>query len=350
MDHGNGSTPGAANGGLAASAVPNSSLGLIQMAYFQPLLQQLSQSGVPVERYLRKAGLSDFAMDQPENYLPAHSVIAFLERLAARELSDDPIGDLELGYRLGNTAHYGQTVLSASSLLAATAQAAEPGNAVITYNTLDMQIDGPTATIFDRYRNERVLGETILEGLSLILLLDAMVLFGGRNCRPIKLGFTGDTLPRHSVPIDLSQTAIRFEQAANSVTFPSVWLSSPPRLQVPQPKLGQWAPVDSVSARLRELFQSLHPEVRPALRRIAEASGIAPRTLQRRLAEEGTSYFELLDTWRFETALLLLELPRKSIGEIAEETGYRDPAHFIRAFRRWTGQSPNKYRENLTKI
>lgn len=339
--------PAATNIGSVDTTARNGSLGLIQMAYFQPLLKQLVQSGVSVEGHLRRVGLSDFAMDQPENYVPAHSVIAFLERLAVRELSDDPIGDLEMGYRLANTAHYGQAILSAPSLLAATAQAGDPGNAVISYNTLDMQIDGPVATIFDRYHHERGLGETILEGLSLFLLLDAMVLFGGRNCRPIGLGFTGDTLPRHSVPIDLGQTAIRFGQAENSVTFPTVWLANPPRLPVPQPKAVHWAPGDSVSSRLSELFNSLHPEVRPTLRQIAEVSGITPRTLQRRLAEEGTSFFELLDTWRFETALRLLEVPRKSVGEIAEETGYRDPAHFTRAFRRWTGQTPAAYRENL---
>ncbi len=332
------------------SRARNGGLGLIQMAYFQPVLEQLSRSGVPLESHLRKSGLADFAMDQAENYLPAHSVIAFIERIAARELSDDPVGDLERGYRLANTRHYGQAILSASSLLAATAQAGDPGNAVITYNTLDMQIDGPTATIFDRYHHRRVLGETILEGLSLFLLLDAMVVFGGRNCRPIKLGFTGDALPRHSIPIDLSRTAVRFGQQANFVAFPSVWLANAPRLPVPQSKAAHWAPGDSVSARLGELFHSLHPEVRPTLRQIAEVSGIAPRTLQRRLAEEGTSFFELLDSWRFETALRLLELPGKSVGEIAEETGYRDPAHFTRAFRRWTGQTPAAYREDSINL
>ncbi len=325
-------------------------LGLIQMAYFRPVLSQLTQSGVPVERHLKRAGLLDFAMDQPEHYVPAHSVIGFLTHLAARELSNDPIGDLELGFRLANTAHYGRAVLSSPSLLGAAAQAGDPGNAVISYNTLDMRIDGPTVTIFDRYYHDRVLGEIILEGLSLMLLLDAMVLFGGPNCRPIGLGLTGENMPRHSLPVDLSRTVIRFGQPANSVTFPSVWLANAPRKLAQPPGSTQWAPANSVSARLRELFQSLYPEVLPTLHYIAEAGGMAPRTLQRRLAEEGTSFFEVLDTWRFETALQLLGQPRKRIGEIAAETGYGDMAHFIRAFRRWTGQTPVNYRENLTKI
>lgn len=329
--------------GPASSSGTDRGLGLIQRAYFQPVLEQLAASGVPVERHLRHAGLAEFAMDEFKSFVPAHSVIAFLERLAACELSEDPVGDLEHGYRLSNTAHYGQALLSSRSLLAAAA----PGDAVISYNTLDLQINGPTATIFDRYHRERGPGERILEGLLLILLLDAMVAFGGRNCRPIRFGFTGGSFPRHSVPIDLSHTVIRFGQPENSVTFPSRWLANAPRLPLPRPEAVHWAPDESVSARPRELFCNLRPDVRPTLKLLAETSGIAPRTLRRRLANEGTGFFGLLDTWRFETALRLLEVPRKGIGEIAKEIGYRDPAHFTRAFRRWTGQAPAAYRQNL---
>ncbi len=68
------------------------------------------------------------------------------------------------------------------------------------------------------------------------------------------------------------------------------------------------------------------------------------RTLQRRLADEGTAYAALLDATRRDLALRYLEDPSKSVTEIAFLLGYSQHSVFTRAFRRWTGRSPSRYR------
>jgi AraC-like DNA-binding protein len=77
---------------------------------------------------------------------------------------------------------------------------------------------------------------------------------------------------------------------------------------------------------------------------VARGLGMAERTLKRRLAEQGTSYSELLDRQRQTRALELLRT-EASVEEIAERLGYSDAANFTRAFRRWTGKSPRTLRK-----
>lgn len=77
---------------------------------------------------------------------------------------------------------------------------------------------------------------------------------------------------------------------------------------------------------------------------VARALAMAERTLKRKLAEQGTSYSELLDRRRHMRALELLRTSA-SIEQVAERLGYSDAANFTRAFRRWTGKSPRALRK-----
>lgn len=76
----------------------------------------------------------------------------------------------------------------------------------------------------------------------------------------------------------------------------------------------------------------------------ARALGVSPRTLQRRLSAEGTSFAELVDAIRRETAIAHLAR-RTPTGEIAALVGYADVTAFHHAFRRWTGSSPAQFVE-----
>ncbi|MCC6849228.1 MAG: helix-turn-helix domain-containing protein [Deltaproteobacteria bacterium] len=76
---------------------------------------------------------------------------------------------------------------------------------------------------------------------------------------------------------------------------------------------------------------------------LAETIGTTPRTLQRRLAEAGTTYARVLGETRFQVAADLLARDIE-IREVARAVGYRDGAHLTRAFRRWSGATPSAYR------
>ena len=76
---------------------------------------------------------------------------------------------------------------------------------------------------------------------------------------------------------------------------------------------------------------------------IAAELGLSKRTLQRRLSAENTSFKDLLDAYRQEQALLLLQNGERDMGSVAYALGYNEQSSFNRAFRRWTQQSPSAW-------
>lgn len=72
---------------------------------------------------------------------------------------------------------------------------------------------------------------------------------------------------------------------------------------------------------------------------------MSERTLKRQLAQEGTTFSDILEDLRRQKAVQLLESPEEiGMERIAEQLGYSDVANFNRAFKRWTGTTPGGYR------
>jgi AraC-like DNA-binding protein len=76
----------------------------------------------------------------------------------------------------------------------------------------------------------------------------------------------------------------------------------------------------------------------------AHALKMTPRTLNRRLKEEGTFFQEIKDALRRDIAIRALQHSTTSIEQIAFDTGFSAPANFHRAFRKWTNRTPGSYR------
>ncbi|MBC8073214.1 MAG: helix-turn-helix transcriptional regulator, partial [Deltaproteobacteria bacterium] len=85
----------------------------------------------------------------------------------------------------------------------------------------------------------------------------------------------------------------------------------------------------------------------PTAASLARTLGLGQRTLQRRLAELGTSYAELLESTRRVLAEGYLHDRTLGLAEIAYLLGYDEQTSFFRAFRRWHGQAPGAYRRGL---
>jgi AraC-like DNA-binding protein len=72
---------------------------------------------------------------------------------------------------------------------------------------------------------------------------------------------------------------------------------------------------------------------------------ISPRTLHRQLQDEGASLQELKDSVREQRARELLLRTGKSLKQIATEVGFSNEKSFMRAFKTWTGQAPDTFRQ-----
>lgn len=81
---------------------------------------------------------------------------------------------------------------------------------------------------------------------------------------------------------------------------------------------------------------------------VARRLGLSLRTLQRRLAGEGSSLREIRDAVRRQHALERLEEPGVNVAQLAEELGFADITTFSKAFKRWTGRRLRDYRGNTS--
>lgn len=81
-----------------------------------------------------------------------------------------------------------------------------------------------------------------------------------------------------------------------------------------------------------------------SLEDVAEHLALSPRSLRRKLEDEGTTFRGLVDHERKLLAAQLLETTQMKLDELGLQLGYADTASFTRAFRRWYGTSPGEFR------
>ena len=161
--------------------------------------------------------------------------------------------------------------------------------------------------------------------------------------------------PKHSgalrdfagAPVIYGQPRCLVELPAGDLALPllapdralAVWLGA--QAEATLARLGEVQPMsEAVARRLVELL----PRGQGTQQAIARALGIGDRTLQRRLAAEGTTFAALLERSRRQLAEGFLKDPRLSASEVALLLGYADPSTFFRAFKRWTGRTPQQFR------
>lgn len=99
-----------------------------------------------------------------------------------------------------------------------------------------------------------------------------------------------------------------------------------------------------LEGRVRTVLDRLLPTGHADIDHVAPTLGMSRRTLQRRLGEEGLSFRRILSDLRQNRALRLLQDPALTLVEVALLLGYADETAFQRAFRRWRGTSPGRWR------
>jgi len=102
---------------------------------------------------------------------------------------------------------------------------------------------------------------------------------------------------------------------------------------------------DIISRVKKAIIQEL-PSGTPSEEDIASSVFLSSRTLQRRLADENTSFRNLVLDVRRELAQKYLAEKHMPLAEISHMLGFSDTSSFSRAFKKWTGEPPATYRSN----
>ena len=98
--------------------------------------------------------------------------------------------------------------------------------------------------------------------------------------------------------------------------------------------------------RVRDLLRAALPET-PGVAEVARRLHVSPRTLHRRLDEEGSGFRRIREAIRRDIALDRLAKTRQSVATLAAELGYADTSTFYRACVAWTGLSPDRFRRRI---
>ena len=101
---------------------------------------------------------------------------------------------------------------------------------------------------------------------------------------------------------------------------------------------------DDFPEQVRSVLRTALVTGQAGAEQVAALFGMHSRTLNRRLNAFGTHFRVLVDEGRFEIARQLLENSAMEIGRIAWLLGYAEPSAFTRAFRRWSGTTPARWR------
>ncbi len=147
-------------------------------------------------------------------------------------------------------------------------------------------------------------------------------------------------------PADVNGVTFSAEDAARPFLTASdaMWAIFEPHLKQRMQDLAQNATyTERVQAYLMEIIASGQYKVDDVASRFA----ISPRTLQRQLHKEGTSFQLVLNGLREELARMYLAKSEYNSAQIAFLLGYDDPNSFFRAFRTWTGQTPEAVRTSV---
>ncbi len=137
------------------------------------------------------------------------------------------------------------------------------------------------------------------------------------------------------------------------ITFPPQWLWAPFSLDwdVVEASRGEFAPNSADETTLSYLRGMLTDNIAHQdlpLNSFAAICRLHPRRIQRILWAQGTSYSQMKDDIRQSITEDLLSNTRLPIAQIALQVGLSGPAALHRSFRRWTGRTPKRFREEAT--
>ncbi|HSW12992.1 MAG TPA: AraC family transcriptional regulator ligand-binding domain-containing protein [Solimonas sp.] len=147
---------------------------------------------------------------------------------------------------------------------------------------------------------------------------------------------------------------VKFSQGLNALEFPRARLDRPleggfPSLhgQAEQrvgQRLAKLSRRSGLVAAVEAVFDQEPRLLGQGIERVAQRLGLHPRTLQRRLRDEGEAFADLQDRVRYRLALRDLGETGLDMETVSERLGFSDRRSFTRAFTRWAGVSPSEFR------
>lgn len=324
----------------------------VSVFYVNSMLRSLTQRGHDASDLLKRIGINTEVLDNEKARVRTEQFVALSEK-AIELLQDENTGYLETPTRPGTFAMMCYASIHRPTLGLFLQRGIDFYHTISDSYLLELEPDGDYINYVLTLKSNASDPDNILPLtlLSVIHRLSCWIIGQSLSLKSVNFSHSR---PQNAKDYNLLFKApILFDQPRNSLRFSSKQLELPNRQSeqnleefLTLPSLALMSLPDyenSLVDKIRMMIQQNVADHFPEFDAIAEKLQLTSATLRRRLRTEGTSYQNIKDDIRRDTAIYLLSSGTKSIEQVAEDVGFTEPTSFYRAFKRWTGVTPRDY-------
>jgi len=326
----------------------------ISIAFVHGMLSGVRARALPCDVFLADAGIDPKLLEQTAARVTADQYVALFQSLTDR-LDDDLLGFLSRPLRRGSFALIVRSAAGEDNLGQAMRRAARTFGLLQTDMTMEVVRAGSLAGLRLLFSNPSAAQLVFLHELLLRSFWRLFAWLAGSKLPAERFDFAFPSPPYAGSYSKIFPAPLQFEQQHSALWIAAERLRNPvrrdkaalrafladARSNVVVPRRGEL-----VSERVRNHLQRSQPAW-PDLAGTASALHMAPSTLQRRLAADGTSFQALKDALRRDLAIVRLNTTSVPLTALAYDLGFADSAAFQRAFKSWTGSAPGAYRRGV---
>lgn len=328
------------------------SKGTISIALVQEALATAQNKNLDLERLMQKAGISP-ELIQSEKSRISVSAFARLWTEIANQMNDEFFGMDSHGMRRGSFQLLSKMLMQAETVKIALNQILQFLNAILDdfTSTLFVEENYAYIVIYDRQASK-----TMFTYATYLMLIHGLICWlSGQRLIINKIQLKcAAPLDDHDYKVRFCEN-IQYHADENYIQFDASYLKITIKQDqkswhefirnTPENLLVRFKNPHALSSIIRKSLMQHPPVEWLELNSLAQQLNMSEATIQRRLKTEGTSYQQLKNEIRRDTAIELLTTTTKTLQEISDELYFQDPSAFHRAFKKWTGVSPGSYRE-----
>lgn len=320
--------------------------------YVVALLRSAQRNGLVREQVLADLDISADLVAQEKPRIPTASFVALCAYLTEK-LQDESCGMMQQPTRIGTFAMMCNACINCPDLGQFLQRCTEFHALVNDCVAMELLRDGDTASYSMTPRPGMVDADDFI---IMILLSITHRLASWAIGQTVALESVAISRERPSYAHEynfLFMAPVQFAQNTNSIRFSANYLDMPIRrdnheleqfLNQSSMRLMSNPDLDnSLVSRIRSMIKHDVDGQFPEFELVADKLHLTTATLRRRLRAEGSSYQQLKDDIRRDTAIHLLSRGTVSMEQVAENVGFSEPTSFFRAFKRWTGVTPRAY-------
>ena len=327
----------------------------VAIAYLSGLLQYIKDQGIPVADLLAGTSLVEADFAEKHRRVDGQTYFHLFEQAVA--LTADPLLGLKVGSRVkpGNYGVIGYVVMACRTFGEVLLRSGRYQKLVGDIGYSEIVFVGEEAEVRWIANYDAVPPSVVEEHMASIVTYARWL--AGQDKKPSQIGFQHAAQGHRDVYEAVFQCDVVFEQDHTVVRFPLAFTDIVlPQFDMDlcnlldrkaQTELEALEAESEFVGAIKKIIRNGLPDGVPTLESVSVALAKSEKTLQRELGHFDTNFKALLDNTRRELALGYISNQAIELNELAFLLGFSEQSAFQRAFKRWTGTTPGKFRRSL---